>query len=234
VHCYTLTERGVQAGIKISRSVIEDKERAGIQVGDNFILFEDGYSDRLLAWMNRWHPEDEVVTNIDFDANDVIIPSDSNENSSYAVALVDIQPMAPGGRNEITAEEKEAYRDDSGLVRRKFRNIGDSVGIRVYFPVTDTPLNISEIMEIAAGGALHKLKTEEELTAREECLQLLAKWSEPLVLIMTPGSAFRVYRTVPEGKREEGPKIFTFSWVWYPSMRSPAMRWKVHHPRPVF
>jgi hypothetical protein len=231
VHCYTLTETGVHIGIKVSRSIVEGKERAGIMAGDNFILFEDGYSDRLLAWMNKYKPKEEIVTNIDFDANDIIIPSSSEENSSYAVALVDVKPMSPGGRNEITAEVKQERRDDSGLVRRTFRNVGDAVGIRVYFPVTDSPLNISEVMEIAAGGALHKLKSEEEIKAREECLGMLARWTEPLILIMTPGSAFRVYRRVPEGTKEEGPKIFTFSWVWYPSMRSPAMRWKVHHPR---
>lgn len=233
MHCYTLTEEGVRVGIKVSRQIVEDKERAGIQAGDNFILFEDSYSEKLLSWMNKYRPKDEIVTNIDFDARDVIVPSNSKENSSYAVALVDVKPIAPGGRNEITAEVKEERRDDSGLVRRGFRNIGDAVGIRVYFPVIDTNLNISELMEIAAGGALHKLKTEEEVKARQECFQLLSNWKQPLILIMTPGSSFRVYRRAPEGAHEEGPKIFTFNWVWYPSMRSPAMRWKVHHPRLV-
>jgi len=233
MHCFTLTETGVSRGIRLTREVFEGDERAGISAGSHFIPLHPTFSANWLQFVATFKPAKEVLTNIDFDDNDVIVPADPHETSEYAVALVDIQPIQ-GGRNEITASVKREFRDGSGTVQRSYRNIGDAVGIRVYFPVTDGgTMDLSRIMELAAGGNLHNLLDDRERCAREDCLKMLGMWDGPFILIMLPGSSFRVCRFVPKSKRDDKtlPRIFSFRWVWYRGMRRPSMKWDVHEPR---
>jgi hypothetical protein len=235
MHCFTLTEKGVVRGIKVGREVVKDKTFAGIKAGSDFLPFHPDYSTRHIEFVEKYRlpPEKEVVTNLEFDKNHLMVPADPREKSDYALALVDVLP-AEGGKNEITASVKQEYLDNSGLVQRTYRSIGDAVGIRVYYPISPASLgeagdiDISNIMEIAAGGNLHVLKEEKEVKAREECLKFLSSWTDPLLLIMLPGSTFRVFRS---GKTGDEPKVFSFKWLWNRGYQRPSMKWDIHEPK---
>jgi hypothetical protein len=227
MHCFTLTESGVSRGIKVSRELTNDEERAGIQAGSHFLPFHPEYSKQYLAWAAKWRPEREVVSALGFEEG-VFVAADTREKSDYALALVDVQ-RAEGGRNEITASVKQEFVDSTGVVQRRYRNIGDAVGVRVYFPIIDTgDIDISAVMEAAAGGNAQNLIDEPEKKAREDCMTFLSNWQGPFMLIMLPGSTFRVFRT---GRVGDAPKAFSFRWLWHRGWKKPAMKWDVHEPK---
>jgi hypothetical protein len=236
MHCFTLTEAGPVEGINVSRRMGgegNDKEEAGIAIGDFFMPFHPELSEEYLNFVSRWKPQREVIHHLDFDGNNQPIAADPKEKSDYALALVDVQ-KAPGGRVEVTASVKEEYFDEQGLVQRRYRNIGDTKGVRIFYPLqTFEGVDISTVMEAASCGDLEQLwkMGETEAQAREENLKLLSTWAHPMMLVMLPGGTFRVFRT---GRLEGGPKIFSFRWLWRRHWRraqQPKMVWDVHEPK---
>ena len=231
MHCYTLTadkDEGVTQGIAVSRQLDGEVEQAGLQVGSFFQPFSLEYGKAYLDWVAKHHPPAEVVHNLAFDDHNQAIAANPKERSDFALTMVNIA-QAEGGRVEVTASVKEELFDDVGMVQRRYRNIGDAKGIRIIYPaVLKEGVDIGSVMAAAAGGEIHRLAENVEKEARDENLEMLSRWSGPMLLVMHVGSSFRVFRT---GRLGGGPKIFSFRWLWRRPWRTAKLFRDVHDPR---